>query len=470
MKCPNCGAKMKEDQLYCENCGMEIQIVPDFEPEIENSIHKNLLGVVDDVLYNEQDSGDLRNKKLKRNILISGCGVVFILLIGISIALLKNFQNHSVHYQVTRAEACFQSGNSMQAITHYERAVELDPTKISIWFILAELYKNYDESKFKDCLMTILSSDYALEDEIETAYKKLIAYYKEKEDYASINTLLVNTKDDSIKLLFQSYMAMPPEFSYQEGSYDEVIPLKLTAGTQGTIYYTMDGTIPDKNSEVYITPIFLETGKYVVTAMFVNQYGIESEVVAKTYTIEVLRPSAPEVLTYSGEYDSPVMINVQVPSDCTVYYTMDGSIPTDQSNAYIAPIPMPLGKSVFKFVAYNKEGLAGDCTIREFDFHLNTEFTTQMAISNLLDIMIKNGKIQDYNGNNAESQVRYLYQFQYVLSIPDRGNFYVISESLEDSTGIQSKTGTNYAVNAITKEYYKLSLDALDNYVLEPIQ
>ena len=33
MKCPNCGEELKEGYLYCEKCGEEIMIVPDFEPE-----------------------------------------------------------------------------------------------------------------------------------------------------------------------------------------------------------------------------------------------------------------------------------------------------------------------------------------------------------------------------------------------------------------------------------------------------
>ena len=38
MVCPSCGCEMAEGHLYCETCGNEIRIVPDFEPEIENSI------------------------------------------------------------------------------------------------------------------------------------------------------------------------------------------------------------------------------------------------------------------------------------------------------------------------------------------------------------------------------------------------------------------------------------------------
>ena len=40
---------MKDGHLYCEVCGEEIKIVPDFEPEIEYSIQETLSGIVDDV-------------------------------------------------------------------------------------------------------------------------------------------------------------------------------------------------------------------------------------------------------------------------------------------------------------------------------------------------------------------------------------------------------------------------------------
>ena len=49
MKCPNCGEELKEGFLYCEKCGEEIRIVPDFEPEIENSIIETLSAVVEEM-------------------------------------------------------------------------------------------------------------------------------------------------------------------------------------------------------------------------------------------------------------------------------------------------------------------------------------------------------------------------------------------------------------------------------------
>ena len=46
MKCPHCGNEIPDDYLLCDKCGQEIQIVPDFEPEIENSIAETLTTMV----------------------------------------------------------------------------------------------------------------------------------------------------------------------------------------------------------------------------------------------------------------------------------------------------------------------------------------------------------------------------------------------------------------------------------------
>ena len=80
------------------------------------------------------------------------------------------------------------------------------------------------------------------------------------------------------------------------------------------------------------------------------------------------------------------------------------------------------------------------------------------------------GKSQEADGSilSPDLNGRYLYTFQYALSIPDEGDFYVIAEVFEDSAGMQTKTGTVFAVDIYTGEYYKLSRGALDNYILEP--
>ena len=47
MKCHNCGADIPDGHLYCDKCGAEINIVPEFEPEVENEIDTTLSSIAD---------------------------------------------------------------------------------------------------------------------------------------------------------------------------------------------------------------------------------------------------------------------------------------------------------------------------------------------------------------------------------------------------------------------------------------
>ena len=175
-----------------------------------------------------------------------------------------------------------------------------------------------------------------------SACQTVVDIYSELGDYQSISDLLISMGDNDVSNAFQKYKAKAPEFSYEEGFYETVVPLKLTSTTAGTIYYTIDGSEPDSFSEVYNSPIFLENGVHTIKAYFVNEFGVESEMVSKTYTIDVSIPFAPEVSAYSGDYDVPILITVEFMEGCQVYYTTDGTIPTSDSIAYNQPIPMPV--------------------------------------------------------------------------------------------------------------------------------
>ena len=56
MKCPVCGNEIKEEQLYCESCGYEIRIVPDFEPELDSNIRETMTEVVSELVSEEMQA------------------------------------------------------------------------------------------------------------------------------------------------------------------------------------------------------------------------------------------------------------------------------------------------------------------------------------------------------------------------------------------------------------------------------
>lgn len=77
-----------------------------------------------------------------------------------------------------------------------------------------------------------------------------------------------------------------PQFSHEAGFYKEIIPLKMYCNEDEKIYYTMDGSVPTIESNLYSGIIFLEGGEYEIKAVCVNKYGIIGKVITKEYQIE----------------------------------------------------------------------------------------------------------------------------------------------------------------------------------------
>ena len=55
MKCQKCGAELVSGHLYCDICGAEYQIVPDFEPEIELSIAESMSNISETLDTNDKE-------------------------------------------------------------------------------------------------------------------------------------------------------------------------------------------------------------------------------------------------------------------------------------------------------------------------------------------------------------------------------------------------------------------------------
>lgn len=479
MKCPNCGTELVSDFLYCKVCGEEINIVPNFEPELENSISEILINVAENMTEvaqadqkiqqdRETQKDDKRKKDHKSYKILGIIGGVFLLCIIVfaGIGGLMSYQYNSFDHQLSKADAFMYNKKYQEASTFYQRALEIEPNNISIKYSLAEAYMELDltEAAIKLYQEVVSSKDGNIDEKLN-ACKTVIDLYTATENYQAINDFLMKSVDKEVIEKYTKYMAQNPEFSYVEGTYEEVIPLKLTANTSGNIYYTMDGSYPDENSEIYTAPIFLEQGEYLITAYFVNDYGVESDMVTKTFTIDVSVPFAPEISAYSGEYTVPTLIYAEVPEHCKIYYTTDGTDPTNDSQEYRNPIPMPIGKSRFKFITYNEEGIPSEVTARNFDLKLKTEISVYSSEQFITQGILESGKIYDLSGLSYEVAGRYLYKFQYVTNSKEIGDYYMIAEIYEDQDGKQTKTGGLYAVGIYDGTRYRLSLDEEENYV-----
>ena len=468
MKCPNCGAEMADGTLYCEHCGEDIHIVPDFDPELEQNMERTISGMLEDIDGQEEpEEEQLPPKRKSFWKLWAVCGAV--LVAAAVLSGLSYYHYNSLEWQVERGQECVERQEYDRAIKCYSRALELDEDNIELKFSLAEVYflKN-NKIEYEFLLREIARDPGSDGEQLERAYGKLIAIYSAREDYQTINDLLLASENANLISTYQKYLARPPEFSIKPGYYTVVQPLKLSAFGSGKIYYTLDGSEPDAESTQYTAPIILEDGDYIVKALFINDNGIVSEPITGEFHVEIDEIPAPELNLYSGEYNFP--INIEVLNDAEeVYYTTDGSTPTYASQIYSGPIPLPLGKSNFKF-ARVENGVTGDVAERTYQLVMNTDFTPRQAVDSIMQYAMSMGKVYDADGHFDESGDRYQYEYQYVTNINRIDDFYVISEIYCGADGSLTKTGNNFAVNAYTGAMYKLLQDRYERLSLAELE
>ena len=455
MKCPNCGAQMKEGRLYCEKCGTEVQIVPDFEPELENSIHTTLSNVATEITEPPVEPPKKTERKKRWFWLLPAA--LLGLIAGIVIAL-----HYVPGYQYNRGVACLERQQYQEAEKRLLRAVSLSPNNVSYLNRLSGCYYLMGEwEKAKEvCLKTI-----ELEGSNEEAYRRLVLLYEKNKDYEAINTLIQSCSDREIRSRYGDYLADPPTFDPAGGLYYQKQNVKLIGNAAGTVYYTLDGATPTEESDVYTAPVAMESGSHVLKAFFVNAYGVKSDVVTENYYIDVTVPTAPTVTPASGEYAYPTQIEVDLPEEGTVYYTTDGSQPDANSQVYENPIWMPVGYSTFRFVVVSPGGITGEETKMQYTLNLHPVLNTEAAQNRLLLNLKDAGILSDIQGSieGKNGQNRYLYRYPLTVN---ENHYYLYREYYEEADGSTTATPNRYVVNYISGECYRIEQQPDGTYKL----
>ncbi len=232
MKCPNCGNELVKGNMYCEFCGEDIHIVPDFDPEIENSIKETLSTVAKDLspsgfdenklIHNKPDDKKSNFNFNKKIIIISCIILIIMLIIPVFILQIQSYKDNSAEVQNKKALEEYDKKHYAKAAELYQKAITIDNSVLNYYYQLADCYLNMgeDEKAEKTYLQLI-----QMDEHNEQAYELLISLYDKQGEYNTINNLLMGITDENIKNNFQNYMSIEPEFNYEEGKYNEVIPL-----------------------------------------------------------------------------------------------------------------------------------------------------------------------------------------------------------------------------------------------------
>ncbi len=226
-----------------------------------------------------------------------------------------------------------------------------------------------------------------------------------------------------------------PTFSLAEGKYTEAKSVEIKY-TEGTVYYTMDGTEPTASSTQYTAAIALnDCGEYTIKAIAISSDS-QSDVVSATYTIKL-----PLTSSQAAPYTEAEAIAVY-----------DGGC-YDNQDVYV--------KGTVKTATFYSSGTYTITLTNGFQFYkfyksATKELFTDGAI-NAGDVLVARGKLSKYNTT---------YQLA-------EGCYLVSQEKYEgEKTDISNTEGTAYTVDKafeligdvssdLTKEVYVKGLVAV---------
>ena len=402
MKCRYCGHEIPDGVLYCENCGKEVRIVPDYNPlddilaqEIVGSINGEPTGL--DLSDTERlrrtasqrrttgrtmrgagtmtEDREARRRQAqrrkaqlrkKRRILLAVMFLILAALIGGIVLIYKNSYNGIV----SAGNKALERQEYRQASSAFQRAIGKNKERPEAYTGLSRVYLAQNDPDAAESVFLDAIEEQAGNSDL---YGACIDFYIDTKQQMEIPGLL-DEATDQVREALSEYIIDVPEFSLDaKETYEEVQQLTLTAGKGLTIYYTVDGSDPDTGSTKYTEPIQLDEGKTTVTAIAVNKNGIPSMPEAKEYVIELPIEDAPAVSPSTGQYEAATSIEVKVPDGYEAYYTTDGSDPTTASAKYTGPVNMPEGETLFKAVLVSGDGRLSGITTRNYVLELPSD-------------------------------------------------------------------------------------------------
>lgn len=406
MKCANCGMELSPSSKTCIRCGSMIEKAFNYqnmEKELLNTVmededmagmpEKSLLyqenSLSDDDLEEPEGEPEKQWGKLAVSLLL--CGV---LLAGGVFGL----QRFPTEYTYGKTEAEYRNCLDLMAKQDYTNALA------SVDLLLEEDGDNLAYLALKNTICTKSGDEKAqisvlnkiIEQDVDNyqAYEQLLQLYLTKDNQAKISKLAAEAPNKIIASMLRSYLVEAPYLELTPGVYDTGQTLAISSESGYAIYYTLDGSSPEKEGILYQEPLFLEQGHYTVTAVCRNEHGVYGQEESGEYQIGISTDSGnmsnpstdgssdtsqitgnensdygsqgdsaspvgqPAVYPDSGTYTTPQRIVIDVPIGDKAYYSwsLGASLTPENGTLYTGGITMPEGSSVLSVILADANG------------------------------------------------------------------------------------------------------------------
>lgn len=322
MKCSKCGEKCKSKQVFCIKCGLPIQVIPDFnliEAELAKNIGKYLNDNNNTVEYSNIEINDILDNEIEKYDNSED--------IEKESSNLHNKKNNKTY----KNQKKLFLGVSICAIAIIMAisfiAIKINANNNANLFIsrYSNGIKLYNKEKFDDSLKELLVAQSLS----KTDEDKVLAKEALWDTYSKIDD-----KDKEIIKILNDLIKLKPE----ESTYYQALATLYIENNLDKEFAKLINSV--KNKEIY---------------ELISMYGI----------------AQPEANIKSGDFEKYISIELEAVNDYDIYYTLDGSEPSNSSTLYELPIQIKNeGSTVLKAVTL-KDNMESSIMTEEYHIKLS---------------------------------------------------------------------------------------------------
>ncbi len=232
-----------------------------------------------------------------------------------------------------------------------------------------------------------------------------------------------------------------PVFSPDGGIKYNSLIVSISCANEGPdIYYTTDGSVPDQSSKKYTGDFYINKSTTIKAKAFQNDW-INSDIKIGDYIMKVA-PVAfsplPGTYTYAQNVTLSTITNSESSVDTvTIYYTLDGSEPNQESLVYSQPIYVS-NNTLIKARAYRKDFQSSEISYGNYTFAGSNIKTVIKTDSVWLDTDLNGYEERMVDGSESTITNDNFYYLIWTVNGDSAGN--------GPKVNLKLKTGTNKIV------------------------
>lgn len=317
MKCPKCNHIIKEGYVLCDSCGYDIQMVPDFDAKVESEMDETLSSLLEGI--NLEDLTDEDVQRLSQTLDLQ----------------MTNDLKHRLELARTR-DLRHTDSDKKRRKPKKEKKLKLpfNPLLLLIPLIIVIL------------IAFIVSNAVSAYHYRNSAAGLLERAQKESSE---------NNFSQAAEL-YQQVLEIEP--GNEQAALGLSWNLMMTGDEDGAKDVLVDLISETGSRDAYDQLVSLYESEKNFSAISQLIENCDNDQIRNKYSAYIV--AAPEFDQEQGTYVGEIVLKLMSPVPGTIYFTLDGSEPGEDSEEYISPITLSYGKNVVRAIFVNEKGVKSD--------------------------------------------------------------------------------------------------------------